>query len=165
MNQVKNWIIALMMFLPVIASAQQEPEPAYKRVKGWPPLQLKTVDDKDFTSKDLKSQNTIIMFFSPSCHHCQDQMDEMMKREKDLKSYQVVLATYQPEEEMANFHKYYQLNRHPNYVLGRDTKFLLPPFYKIGSLPYLALYDKKGNFITSYEGNVKVDAMLKAFKK
>jgi len=49
-------------------------------------------------------------------------------------------------------------------VLGRDTKFLLPPFYKIGNLPYLALYDKKGNFITSYEGNVKVDAMLKAFK-
>ncbi len=161
---MKHWIFSILIALPFFAFAQPEGDAPYKKVKGWPPLVLKTVDEKDFTSKDLKNQNTIIMFFSPSCHHCKDQMDDMLKRQKDLSSYQVILATYQPEQEMKDFHKYYQLNRHSNYVLGRDTKFLLPPFYKIGNLPYLALYDKKGNFITSYEGNVKVDAMLKAFK-
>jgi len=31
--------------------------------------------------------------------------------------------------------------------IGRDEKFFLAPFYKIRNLPYLALYDKKGNLI------------------
>jgi hypothetical protein len=33
------------------------------------------------------------------------------------------------------------------------------------SLPYLALYDKKGQLITTFEGNQKVNKILKAFGK
>ena len=48
--------------------------------------------------------------------------------------------------------------------MGRDEKYMLPPFYRMKSLPYLALYDKKGQFITSFEGNQKVDTILNAFE-
>jgi len=50
-------------------------------------------------------------------------------------------------------------------MLGRDEKFTLPPFYKIKNLPYLALYDKKGNLITTFEGTQKVDTILQAFSQ
>jgi hypothetical protein len=32
-------------------------------------------------------------------------------------------------------------------------------------LPYQALYDAKGNLVTTYEGNVKIDTVLNALKK
>jgi hypothetical protein len=48
--------------------------------------------------------------------------------------------------------------------MGRDTKFFLPPFYHMQSLPYLALYDKGGHLITTFEGNVKIDKLLEAFE-
>ena len=54
---------------------------------------------------------------------------------------------------------------HPNSKMGRDEKFFLPPFYKIRNLPYLALYDKKGNLITTFEGTQKIDTILAAFDK
>jgi hypothetical protein len=49
--------------------------------------------------------------------------------------------------------------------LGRDTKFFLPPFFKIQNLPFQALYDKSGKLITTFEGNVKIDKLLAAFNK
>jgi len=52
-----------------------------------------------------------------------------------------------------------------NIKMGRDTKFFLPPFFKIKSLPFQALYDKKGELITTFEGNVEVTKVLKAFAR
>jgi hypothetical protein len=41
---------------------------------------------------------------------------------------------------------------------------MLPPYFRMQSLPYLALYDKKGNYITHFEGNQKVDTILNAYQ-
>ena len=74
------------------------------------------------------------------------------------------MATYQPFEAMKSFYEKYNLE-HYNIHVGRDTKFVLPPFYQIKNLPFMALYDKKGNLITTFEGNQKVNKILKAFGK
>lgn len=158
----------LLSFLTLIAIActsfgQTDTTPPYKRITGWPPLVLTQLDKHELTSKDLKNQPTIIMYFSPECDHCKHQTTEMINRIKDLSKYQIILATYQPEEQMAGFQTYYQLQKYPNIRMGRDTKFLLPPFYKIKNLPYLALYNKKGELIKTFDGNVKVDTLIKSF--
>jgi len=41
---------------------------------------------------------------------------------------------------------------------------MLPPYYRMQSLPCLVLYDKKGAFITRFEGNQKVDTILNGFE-
>lgn len=158
----------LLSFLTLIAVAytsvgQADTTPPYKRISGWPPLVLTQLNKQEFTSKDLKNQPTIVMYFSPECDHCKHQTTEMINRIKDLSKYQIILATYQPEEQMAGFQTYYQLQKYPNIHMGRDSKFLLPPFYKIKNLPYLALYNKKGQLIKTFDGNVKVDTLLKSF--
>jgi hypothetical protein len=158
----------LLSFLTLIAVnlttvGQTDTTPPYKRITGWPPLVLTQLNKQQLTSKDLKNQATIIMYFSPECDHCKHQTTEMINRIKDLSKYQIILATYQPEEQMAGFQTYYQLQKYPNIRMGRDTKFLLPPFYKIKNLPYLALYNKKGELIKTFDGNVKVDTLLKSF--
>ena len=164
----KKTVKFLFSFLTLIvvtltSVAQTEITPPYKRIKGWPPLVLTQLNKQELTSKDLKNQATIIMYFSPDCDHCKQQTTEMINRIKDLSKYQIILATYQPEEQMAGFQTYYQLQKYPNIRMGRDTKFLLPPFYKIKNLPYLALYNKKGDLIKTFDGNVKVDTLLKSF--
>jgi thioredoxin-related protein len=85
--------------------------------------------------------------------------------EDKFKDIEIVMATYQPFEEMKAFNAHYRIFEHANIKLGRDEKFFLAPFYKIRNLPYLALYDKKGNLITTFEGNQKADTILNAFNK
>jgi len=84
---------------------------------------------------------------------------------KQLKKYQIVMVTYQPFSEMVDFYKAHKIAEHHNVIMGRDTKFFLPPYYKMQSLPFQALYDKNGELITTFEGNVQIDKLLEAFDK
>ncbi len=161
----KLFVLALVM-VNVAAYAQTQPQvPAYKKNPTIPKLDLVKIDSSLITKEGLhKGQPVLIMYFSPTCEHCIVQWKEMTDRMNDLKEYQIVMATYQPFDEMVDFYKKNQLGNYKNIQVGRDTRFALPPFYVINNLPYFALYDKKGNLITTFEGNVKVDSLINSFK-
>ncbi len=164
---MKKW---LFLFSTIIsfqwAAAQNEADtPAYMRFPTIPPIELMQPDSTPLTKEKLKQQPTILMYFSPSCDHCQHQWEDMVKHMDELKKYQIIMATYQPFEEMVEFYNSQKIATYPNIKMGRDTKFIIPPFYRIQTLPYQALYDKKGKLVTTFGGNVKIDTMIKAFGK
>lgn len=163
---MKTAVLCLAMtFVLSTAVAQIDTTPPYKRFPTLPPISLLQSDSSQLSKDDLKkNKRTIIMYFSPECHHCKHQMDDMIKRMDELRNFQIVMATYQPMNEILKFITDYQIGKYPNIVVGRDTKFLLPPFYRIRNLPYLALYDKEGKLITTFEGNAKIDTLINAFQ-
>lgn len=162
---MKQWFLALVpVLLTLTTVAQSDTAYPYKRFPTIPPISLLQADSSILTKAQLKKDPVIVMFFSPSCDHCQHQIKDMLKRMDEFKQTQFVLATYQPFEEMVQFIKEYEIARYPNIKVGRDTKFTLPPFYHIQSLPYLALYNKKGNLVNTWQGNVEVDVLLKALQ-
>jgi len=166
---MKNRLFLFILLVTVkLAPAQNVPPdtPAYKRFPTIPPFSILQVDSSTITKKQLKQhQATIIMYFSPDCDHCKHQWEEMEKNMKELKKYQIVMVTYQPFNEMVDFYKAHKIAEHHNIIMGRDTKFFMPPYYKIESLPFQALYDKNGDLITTFQGNVKIDKLLEAFAK
>lgn len=163
---MKNWFLLLLLSATLGASAQVDTTAPFRRFPNLPPLQLTKLDNALLTKEGLKKNAPhIIMFFSPECDHCQHQVTDMLKRNADLKNYQIVLATHETHPKLAKFNSDYQLSKYTNVIVGRDTKFLLPPFYRIRNFPYLALYNASGNLVTTYEGNVSVDAILKAFSQ
>ncbi|MBO9201071.1 MULTISPECIES: TlpA family protein disulfide reductase [Niastella] len=158
--------LLILAFTVKLASAQTSApdSPAYKRFPTIPPFTILQTDSTNFTKENLKHhQPTLIMYFSPDCDHCKHQWAEMEKKMKELKKYQIVMVTYQPFDEMVEFYKEHKIAEYPNIKMGRDTKFFLPPFFKIKSLPFQALYDKKGELITTFDGNVEVNKVLQAF--
>ena len=137
----------------------------FRRFPGIPPFDLLKTDSSSHLTKEsinLKHK-TLLMFFSPECTHCQHQTEDMLAAIDSLKDIQIVMATYQPFEEMVAFNQKYGIEKYDNIKLGRDTKYFLPPYYRMKSLPFLALYDNRGNYITSFEGNQKVSKLLEAF--
>jgi len=164
---MKGLLIVLLMITSAISFAQQpaRPEAPYKKNPVLPQLEILLPDSSTLTNADLKKQQTLIMYFSPDCDHCIKQMNEMNKRMKDLKKLQILMVTYQPMDLLVDFIKTYKLEKYSNIKTGRDSKFLLPGFYQIKSLPYFALYDKEAKLITTFESNTKVDVLLKAFEK
>lgn len=162
---MKKWLLTLAPVLFVLVTvAQSDTAYPYKRYPTVPPISLLQADSSLLTKDQLKKAPVLLMFFSPTCDHCQHQISDMIKRMSAFKNTQLVLATYQPFEEMVEFIKTYELDKYPNIKVGRDEKFVLPPFYHIQSLPYLALYNKKGDLVTTWQGNVPVDTLLKALQ-
>jgi len=163
---MKYGLFLLILLSAFGAHAQNDSLNApFRRFPGIPPFDLLETDSATHLTKDKieKKHNTLIMFFSPDCPHCQHQTEDMLSAMDSLKDVQIVMATYQPFEEMVAFYKKYELAKYPNIKIGRDAKFFLPPYYRMKSLPYLALYDKKGTLITTFEGNQKVVTLVEAF--
>ena len=138
----------------------------YMKFPTIPPFHLLGLDSTSYlTPANLKKgRKTIIMFFSPDGEHCKHQTESILADWDQFKEMNIVMATYQPFEEMREFNTHYKMYEHSNVKIGRDEKFVLPPFYKIHSLPYLALYDKKGNLITTFEGTQKTETIIAAFE-
>ncbi|MEP7278340.1 MAG: thioredoxin [Bacteroidota bacterium] len=139
----------------------------FRKNPGIPSFDLLKLDSVGHITKaDIKpGHKALIMFFSPECTHCQHQTEDMLAAIDSLKDIQIIMATYQPFEEMVAFNEKYNIEKYSNIKLGRDTKYFFPPFYRMNSLPHLALYNKKGHYITSFEGNQKIATLLAAFEE
>jgi thiol-disulfide isomerase/thioredoxin len=161
---VKKWMLILLIIAGgIMAKAQNADTPAFKKNPSVPEIYLLQVDSSVLTKEKLAKQPTIIMFFSPTCDHCIHQWEDMVKFKDQLKNIQIVMATYEPFEEMQDFYEKRQIATFPNIKMGRDTKFALVPFYRMRNLPYQALYGADGKLITTFEGNVKIEKLLEAF--
>ena len=162
---MKNWLLASIALVLFNVSFGQSENPPYKQNKKLPDFEIETVSKGKFTTaKIAKNKPVIIMFFSPGCDHCIQQFESMKKRIAEFKNHQIVMVTIQPIEEVAAFDKKYQLKKYPNITTGRDANYFFPPFYEISNFPYLAFYDKTQKLITTFEGNMTVDDMLKKFR-
>lgn len=161
------------LFLTIFAQAQTAPEvPAkadtalYLRFPFVPPFNLYKVPDSTlFTKADLKKKKaTLLMVFSPDCDHCQHETKELTDKIKLFKKVQIVMASWLPYDQIKQFYQDYHIANYPNITMGWDKVFMLPPYYKLQNLPFMALYDKKGNLISVFEGSVKLDKVAEAFE-
>ena len=74
------------------------------------------------------------------------------------------MATMAQYAQMKDFYAKYKLNEFKNIKVGQDFQFMLPSFYRVRSLPYLAMYDQKGNLLTTFEGSMKIEDLINVFK-
>jgi thiol-disulfide isomerase/thioredoxin len=166
---MKNLLFFLLLFYmsTSIFAQVDSTTPPYKKFPTLPPLQILLGDSATKYTKENLPHNkpVLIMIFSPECSHCQHEAEEMMAHKDDLKDLQVVMVTFHPLWQMNEFVNKYKLNELPNFVIGRDTYFMLPSFYAIHNLPFHAMYDKEGNLITVFEGSMELSKVLDSFKK
>jgi thioredoxin-related protein len=163
---VKTTVCLLFTIISVhSALGQVDTTPPFRRFPVLPPLMLTQLNNTQITKENLKkNQPVLLMYFSPDCDHCKHQIQDMLGKMTEFKKIQIVMATYRSIEQMREFYHNYKLRKYSNIKIGRDTKFLLPPFFRIRNLPFMALYDKKGNLITTFEGNVSSDTLVAAFR-
>ena len=167
---MKSVLFVLVCFFSFCSAKAQMPsqptEAPYLKNPGIPPFQLLEVDSVTYLTKDAlkKNQLVMLMFFSPECEHCKHQMRDILDNFSQFKDIQIVMATFQPFNEMKAFYTYFRIGDHANIHMGRDEHYMLPPFFRMQSLPYLALYDKKGQLIAHFEDNQKIDTIMNAFQ-
>lgn len=167
--RVKKLLIFLSLVqLTITGFCQQDSVvvPAYKRFPNVPPFKLLRTDSANyFTKNDLKKNKPVlIIIFNPDCEHCKHETEEIIKNIDQLKNVQIVMATVMPFDMMKSFYEEYDLAKYDNIIVGQDIQYVLPSFYQIHFMPYLAMYDKKGNLLTTFEGAMKIEDLVSEFK-
>ena len=158
--------VILMCISATICNAQVDSiQPPYKRFPTTPPFNILLADSTTHLTKDdlSKKRPLLLMIFSPDCDHCQHETEAIIQHIDELKKVQIVMVTMLPFEKLKEFYTKYDLQRFDNIKVGKDMNYMLPTFYNVRNLPYLAFYDKKGNLIQTFEGSMSIENVIKAF--
>ncbi|MEP6713398.1 MAG: thioredoxin domain-containing protein [Ferruginibacter sp.] len=151
-------LLSLLLVLSTAfsASAQQDTLPVYQRFPTVPPFKIITLPDSSQFSKDdlKKNKATVIMIFSPDCEHCQRATKDLQKHIDLFKNVQIIMASPLDLDIIKRFYVAYNIAAYPNIIMGRDGSYFLGSFFKITNFPSIFVYDKKGNFVQKFEGDV-----------
>ena len=165
---MRPFLLLLLLTAGITAAAQIDTiTPPFKRYPTLPALQLVMGDSTvKYTKADLpKKKPVLIMLFSPDCDHCQHEAEMFATNAELLKDIHIVMISTYPLYRLKEFAEAYKLNEMKNIVIAKDPYYLLPPFYAIRNYPFMALYNKKGNLLTTMEGSVTIDKLLEHFAK
>ena len=104
------------------------------------------------------------MIFSPDCHYCREETKSLIENMDKLKDVEILMTTFEPLQAMTAYYKEFNLQQYANIKMGRDTRYFFPPFYNIKKIPFIALYDEKGQLLTTFQTNVTITTLLQSFK-
>jgi len=168
MKKIYFVLSVLLIACSVSAQNTYDPTPPFKRFPSVPPFHLLAVDSVTIFTKDQLKKNkpVMVMYFNPDCEHCKHLTEEIIKHIDDLKKVQIVMAAWPGPGSFGNlktFYSNYKIGEQKNIHIGHDFQDLLRSFYRVQSFPFLAMYDKKGNLITTFEGSMKIENIIKVF--
>ena len=130
------------------------------------PFQIRLVNGQQFTSSQLAAGPVVLIYFSPDCEHCQSFTKDLLKNSSVVANKQVVMVTFQAMDMLKPFVSQYSLGTYPNFKVGTEgTSYLVQRYYQIRSFPYIAIYDKKGNLVRTFEGEQPHAEIFKALKQ
>jgi thioredoxin-related protein len=157
----------LMLLLSAIlafsfAQAQDISKQTAYRSLPIPDFSLLKTDGTYYAKKDLpKGQYVLMILFSPDCEHCRQETRKIQSKMKSIKNTTLVMATFMQMEGIRKFEKEFELKKYKNIQLGRDSRYLLAPFYNIKNVPFFALYDPSGKFMKDWSQELPIDQLIK----
>jgi thioredoxin-related protein len=163
----------IILFLLILSAArvsfaQEDTSFNFLRNTSIPEFEIaKAPDSVTITKKDIvkKGHPFMIIFFSPDCEHCQKETKEFLAYKNELKDIQVLMVSPMPYVHVKQFYIDYNMDSLPNFTLGQDWAYHLGSKLRPHFFPTMLLYDKIGNYITGFSGNVAIPKILAAFNK
>lgn len=138
--------------------------PDYVRLGTIPDfVTYKAPDSTLFTPKDMhKRKPTLLMIFSPDCSHCQHETTVLLKNFQHFRKTQVIMVTWLPFSDMMSFYRNYKIADYPQITMTWDPKFFFLPYYHVRTYPTLVAYDKNGNYVNTFSGEIQLKQVWKA---
>ena len=118
---------------------------------------MRLPDSTAFSKDDLQHRKPlVIILFSPDCDHCKHETHQLLDSIDLFKKAQIVMVSSLDYDLVKKFYEKYNIANYPEITMGRDGAYFLGTFFKSKMYPSIFIYDKKGKFVTSFEGSVPV---------
>ncbi len=167
LSPMKKWLLFAALFVSAASFAQDSSKPkaiSYKTFSSFPAFPLLKTDSTKFNSVSVVEKNhpTVIIYFSPTCSHCQHQAEEITASMKQFEGVNFLFVSSYTMEDINQYVSAYGLNHFSNITVGQDAPFNMGRFFELKSLPGIFVYDKKGKLTASFDTNLKADVLAKA---
>lgn len=152
----------LVLFLLFVASSF-----LFAQSGKVPPFQMVQANGKIFKAQNLPMGKPILLiYFSPECDHCVNMLKAFFSQAANFQKSSVAFITFLPVDKVSKFATDYNLVKYPNMYAGTEgSTFFVRNYYRIKELPFVALYTKNGDFVTSFEKEVNLTVLAEKLKQ
>jgi len=134
------------------------------KLKAIPAFSLKTIKGEIFTTETLtKNRYKILVYFSPNCHYCEEEAEELSKIYTKYPDVQWIWIASEPIEQIKTFAEKYQLDREENIHWCQDEMARLYQKFAMSSVPFFLAYDKNNKLVFRNKGAIKLEKVLNSF--
>ncbi|MCG7281153.1 TlpA family protein disulfide reductase [Chryseobacterium taklimakanense] len=151
-------LIGLMIYLFINL---QNKKSKLEGLQHVPTFNLQTIDGKIFTNRDLeKDKNKILVYFSPGCHYCQAEVEELSKLYQNYPEIEWIWIASEPVNEIKKFAEQYKLQDIENIKWCHDNMATFYQQFALNSVPYFLIYDRQNNLVLRNKGAVKLEKIV-----
>jgi thiol-disulfide isomerase/thioredoxin len=153
-NLIRCFVVSGMMLLVSTIT--------YSQHNKVPPFQMIQSDGKIFLAGNLPmGKPIVIIYFSPECEDCQQLTKELLNRIKEFNNASIAMITNLSIDKVKRFVTDYHLDKYSNIFTGTEgDSFFVGNYYKVGKLPFMALYNKNGDLIKVYNKEISLEDLL-----
>ncbi|WP_341836864.1 hypothetical protein WJU16_03090 [Chitinophaga pollutisoli] len=136
--------LILLAYLTVLCACKNEKRDTIPKVKQLPTFEALELDSVTIYSTEHLGIDspTIIIYFDPDCHTCQDETKMITKYIDDLKHTQILMLSIAGTTDTKKFVTEYDLQYYKNIKVVKDKNFSLYNVFKLQEVPSAVLYTK-----------------------
>ena len=165
---MKKFLILLLIAVKISSVQAQEYDtiPPYEKDSlHIPEFTVIRTDSTFINDKAIpKNKPVVIIYFSPTCGHCQITAQEFGEKMKDMKDIYFVWVSYYSLPDIKEFAKKFNLQQFNNIIIGRDENYAIPSYFRVKFTPFMAVYNKEHHLIQTYQQGTEADNLIKLLK-
>ena len=155
----------LLFFIPVllVCSCKPQSDKEDTKINKIPNFEsICTCDNELDVIKDSVYDKTYVMFFSPECEMCEDEIRTIIENKNKCTNHRFIFIT-QPimKNEVPLFLETVPMNEISNSAILYDNSLKYHTLFGVTAPPALFIYDKKGRLIKSHHGYTHMELILK----
>ena len=104
---------------------------------------------------------SVFIAFHPECEHCQQEAKRINEKQKELLNINIILFTSATDSLITAFSKKYGLDTLKNVHILLDTGSEMYQKFGVQTIPSVFIYNTEGKLLKLYEGETKIEAILK----
>jgi len=127
-----------------------------------PPFLIALENGVHFSKAQLKPDKPfLLVYFSPTCEHCQHFGQALSARIDQFKGAQIVMITFRPLNEVTDFARTCHLQHTPVLLGSEGIRFEVQKYYNINRFPFVAAYNRHGKLTGIYRDPPDLDRLRK----
>lgn len=168
---IRNFALGLMLIVFATACGQKEkPQDektavaadAQPAVNNMPAFNITKTDGAKLNIKDV-SGKVLVVFFNPSCDHCQREAKLISENKDVIKNYEVYFISPEPLDSIAKFsYDYHLVENNVHFAQGSGPE-IIKAVGPINTVPTMMIYDKQ-QFVARMEGEITIDKLRQMLK-